>query len=313
MKLRFKYTDKIVGLFLLISLAFLIGAIFLIIYNNKMFTKKYHYYSQFDNANGLKINQNIFFKGFKIGRVTKISLNTNNLVDISFFVYKNYIDKITVNSVLNKASNPITGSRIVFIPNSIETEIAPEKSMIYSLDTKEGKLLLANGEVKKKADAISNIIASISDLLNSLNSDRNADDNSIARILVNAADSVEKINKELLTVDKILKNIKFLSYQMKSPDGLVKRLIDPSGEFMFNSIQISLDQLSSMMKDLHKFSTFAVGQTDQIESLILDSQTTIDNVNDVLEGIKNNPLIKGGITEKKDQETIKQTVRDRDF
>ncbi len=313
MNFKFRYTDKIVGVFVISSLIFLFGIIMLIIFNQKIFTKKYTFKTQFEDANGLKLNQDIIFKGFKIGKIKKISLNMNNLVDVDFYIYSKYIDRIKENSVLNKASNPITGSKIVFIQNEVNNKIAEEFSFIPSLDTPEGELLLAMGEVEKQADSISNIFNTIEELLNSINSDGNAGDNSIARILVNTADIVESIKGELKHIDSILYNFKQFSGKMKTPDGLIQRMLDPDGELMFNSIKSSLDNLEIMMEELSVFSKFINSQSKQIETMLIEGKITMTEAQDVIEGIKNNPLIKAGIQEKKEQEIVRESIRDRDF
>jgi phospholipid/cholesterol/gamma-HCH transport system substrate-binding protein len=313
MTFKFKYTDKIVGLFIILSLFLLLIASILILFNQKIFTKKFYFFTQFSDAEGLKINKEIIFKGFKIGKIKKIDLNRENFVNVEFYIYGGFIDKIKEDSVINKASNPITGSTLMFIPNIRNTRIADEYSYIPSLDTKEGEMLITLGEVEKQADSISNIIDNIDIFLASLNSDHNASDNSIARILVNSADIVESIRNEMENIDQILYNIKILSRRIRNPDGLVRRMLDPDGEIMFNAIQSSLDNLEIMMAELTAFSQFINGQSKQIETLLLEGKMTMEEAQDVIEGIKNNPLIRGGIEEKKEQEIIKESIRDRDF
>ncbi|HOV13222.1 MAG TPA: hypothetical protein PK771_02970, partial [Spirochaetota bacterium] len=222
-------------------------------------------------------------------------------------------------SVFSKVSNPITGGKIILIQNEISIARANDNSLIPSLDMKEGQDLVKKGAIKKESDKISGIIDrvdsilfTVDDLLKSINDDNNASKNSIARILVNAADTIVESKKQLQKVGQILDNFENLSYQMREPDGMIKRLIDPDGEFMFNSIQKSLNSLSIMMEELTKFSGFINGQSRQIETLLIESKNTMKEAQDVIEGIKNNPLIKGGITEKKEQEKIKDSVRDKD-
>jgi phospholipid/cholesterol/gamma-HCH transport system substrate-binding protein len=355
MKLRFKYTDKIVGIFVFASILLLLAIIFLIILNQKLFIKKYDFTSKFDDASDVKVNQDIFFKGFKIGKISDVNLNEKNEVEVKFFIYEDFHDRIKKDSVLNKASNPITGGKIVLIQNETTKELAKDHSYIPSLDTDEGQALLQKGIVSKQSDTVSNlfdqvgsILGTVDDLLKSINTDQNPDKNSIARILVNTADSVQLVKKELGKVDsivdqvpgmmdkvpvmmenvdgslakvndsmtkvnEILDNFKELSSEMKNPDGMVRRLIDPNGEVMFNSIEKSLNSLTEIMDELSKFTFFINGEQKQIETLLIESKNTMKDARDVIEGIKNNPLIKGGITDKKTQEKVKESVREKDF
>lgn len=319
MTFKFKYTDKIVGIFFFIAVGLIVAMLAVIIVNQKIFVKKHYFKTRFEDGGDLKVDQDIYFKGFKIGKVKKISLNEQNKVDVDLFIYEQYLSRVKKDSVFSKVSNPITGGKIILIQNEISFSVEKEGSFIPSLESFEGQTLLKMGAIKKESDKISGIIntvdsvlLTVDDLLKSINDDNNASKNSIARILVNAADTMEKTKEQLEKVSVILGNFENLSYQMREPDGMIKKLIDPQGDFMFNSIQKSLNSLSIMMDELSQFSGFINGQSRQIESLLIESKNTMKEAQEVIEGIKNNPLIKGGITEKKEQETIKDSVRDKD-
>ncbi len=381
MRLKLKYADKIVGAFMFTAFFIFFGLIILILVNQKIFIKKYNFRTRFDNRIGLNLNQDIFYKGFKIGKITKYTLNElpdnvdydyfenyflynvetlssdqkdtefvmsnyykdprngkfrlkkglpnidrirllvifenigyTGSVDAEFVIFGKYLNFVRRDSVLLKALNPITsGATVTLIPNMINRELTSEWGYIYSLDTKEGQLVEKRGEIKKQSDSISNIITSVDELLSSINSDRNADQNSVARILVNTADSVEILKDQMTKFNTILDNFQELSYQMKNPDGMVKRLVDPDGTYMFNSIQTSLNNLTNILAELDDFSKFLNGESTQIETLLYQSKSTLKEAKDVLEGIKNNPLIKGGIPQKKEQDPIKDNKRERDF
>ncbi len=314
MNFKFKHTDKIVGAFIVLSLLLLIITSFLIIFNKKIFTRKYMFTTQFNFAGGLKINQDIMFKGYKIGKIANFNLNKQNTIDTFFYIYSDYIDKITENSVISKSVNPITqGVSIILESNLKNNRIADEFSFIPSSDMLESQILMENGEIEKKYDNITTIIEDIGTIVSSLTRDHNADENSIARIMVNTADIVEKAKGEMDNINAMLYNFRLLSDKMQTPDGLVQRLLDPDGTLMFNSLKKSLDNLASMMGELNEFSQFINGQSTQIETLLVESKMTMKQAQDVIEGIRNNPLIKAGITEKKEQEVIKQNIRDRDF
>ncbi|MBN2547408.1 MAG: MCE family protein [Spirochaetes bacterium] len=313
MNFKFKYTDKIVGAFIILSILLLLISSFLIIFNKKIFTKKFFYKTQFYDAIGLKLNQDIIYKGYKIGKIYNFNLNKQNTIDTIFYIYSDYIDKINENSVINKSNNPLTGTSIILESNLTNNRIADEYSFIPSMDMPESQLMVKNGEIEKKSDTFSTILEDVGSIVSSLTRDHNADENSIVRILVNTADIVESIKGEMVHINTILYNFKLLSNKMQTPDGLVQRLLDPDGTIMFNSLQKSLDNLASMMGELNEFSQFINGQSTQIETLLVESKMTMKQAQEVIEGIRNNPIIRAGISEKKEQDVIKQNIRDRDF
>ncbi len=317
MKFLFKYADKISGAFILVSLFLFFGAIILILINQKVFIKKVYFNTRFEDSRGLKKNTEINFNGFIIGKVEDYRLNDKDTVDVDFFIYETYINRFTINSVLNKSVSPLSGSTVEFLKNDTTHELYQEFSFVPSLDTKEGKLIMASGAVKKKADAISNIISQVDELLSTLNSDNNQNNTAIGRILLNTADTmgllkntVDKVNQEMITFGQILSNFEALSYDMKDADGLAQRLVDPTGEYMFNSLQLTLKDLSKITDDLQSFTGFLTGQTKQIETVLMESKIAMQQAQDVMEGIKNNPLIKGGIPVQKGQTVINQNLRE---
>ncbi len=317
MKMIFKYTDKIVGAFIILSWFIFFGAIILILINQKVFIKKYHYNTIFEDSKGLRKQSEILFQGFVIGKITDYRLNDEDTVDVDFYIYENYIDRFTLSSVMSKSTSPIAGSIIEFLKNDTTDDIYPEFSFVPSLDTPQGKLIMASGLIKKKSDSISHIITQVDMLLTSLNTDHNESDSAIARTLVNTADTMEILKREMYTFGEILDNFKNLSYQMREADGLVQRLVDPTGEYMFNSLQESLgdlnlitENLTLMSNDLKSFTTFINGQQREIDSVIQESREAMRQATELIEGIKNNPLIKGGVPVRNEQEVIKQNIRE---
>lgn len=312
MRFKFKYMDKIVGLFLFTSVFLMFIAIAFILLNQRIFVKKHYFISEFNEAGDL-VNKDIIFKGFTIGKIKSVILNEKNMVDTVFYIYDDYYHVFKEGSVLKKSTNPISGTKIIFVQNNHTNTLYKENSLVPSYDSAYAQYLLQEKQIDKMTDPVTDIIESVQELLASINNDNNASDNSIARILVNTADVIEQLKKELITFDTILNNFLSLSYQMRDSDGLVQRLVDPDGEYMFNSIQSSLISLSEMLEELNQFSSFVGTQKNQIEGLLIESKDTIKETRELVEAIKANPLIKGGVEEKKEQEVVKESVRDKDF
>ena len=51
----------------------------------------------------------------------------------------------------------------------------------------------------------------------------------------------------------------------------------------------------------------------QIAALLEKGRTTLDQGKDVLEAAKNNPLLRGGVPERREQPTTFQSYRDEEF
>ena len=99
------------------------------------------------------------------------------------------------------------------------------------------------------------------------------------------------------------------------PTGLIPKLLDPKGSiatFLDDNNQL-YDQVTSLVTDLGQtvaeledFARFVNTSTPQI-AVILDETA------DVLEGLSNNPLLRGGITQQKEQAASFNSARDGEF
>jgi phospholipid/cholesterol/gamma-HCH transport system substrate-binding protein len=54
-------------------------------------------------------------------------------------------------------------------------------------------------------------------------------------------------------------------------------------------------------------------QMPTVAATLAETQNALRQAQDVLQGLKNNPLLKGGIPERKDQTQVYQSLRDGEF
>jgi len=136
-------------------------------------------------------------------------------------------------------------------------------------------------------------------------------------------------NPLLTKANSILANFETLTSQLQDAKGLVPKLLDPQGSLktllddkneLYNQlssilIQVNktLAQVTSTLADLKGLTTYLNRSTPQISGLLEDTKTTLKKTGDVMEGLSNNPLLKGGIPEKKAQTSTVQGQRDESF
>jgi len=368
MKFRIKYADQVVGTFVLLALILLAGILVLMGGKQRWFAKDYVFLSQFNSSAGVSAGTGIFYKGFQIGRIQKVSLNQSNMVDVTFVVYDTYIDKVTENSLLELVVSPIgLGNQLLFHPGKSQVHL-PEKSFIPSYDLPEGKSLVEEDLVDRppKDDTISRLLSNINPLLENVNDTvvqlkkaltlvnaavAGTGNGPVAEAVKNAADSVQQL--ELLlgqtnsavsalvprvsgvmtqvetslppvlnSVSTITNNLAQTSEALKDPTGLVPRLLDPKGSLktllddgnqLFNHIDASLAQVEQSMKNLEGATATLSAQMPRIAATIDDARSAIVSAQDVLEGLKNNPLLKGGIPERIDPKSAQTGLRNNDF
>ncbi len=347
MKFRIRYADQVVGVFILIAVLGIAGFLVLLGANQRWFARNYLFWSRFASAEGLSTNMAIKLKGFQIGKVASVSLTRNNLVDIEFLIYDTYYDRVLPNSVLELSSNPLgLGGGLQFHPGKGPGEPLPEFSFIPSMDLPQGQKLMAGGLVEAPGgeDVIGSTLARLGPVLQEVQdtleavqqlavsldgSIKGTMDSPLSRVMNDLAATTARVNGVLDRMDAITADLQGISANlrqttdgMKDPTGLARKLLDPQGSVatildddnaLYDQILQSLEQLTSIIRQLQEFTKFVNSTQPQIAGILEEGRQTLDQGKDVLQAVKNNPLLRGGIPKRKEQPTTFQGFRDRDF
>jgi len=142
MKFKIKYADQIVGLFVVIALVLFGTIIIMLGVNQRWFSKNYRFKTIFSSASSIAPGTGIFMKGFQVGKIDKIELNGNNMVDVDFNIYDTYYPKVLEYSLLELSVSPIgLGSQLLFHPG-LGTRLMEEGAFMYTADSPEGKAII---------------------------------------------------------------------------------------------------------------------------------------------------------------------------
>ncbi|MBN2352588.1 MAG: MCE family protein [Spirochaetales bacterium] len=319
-----KHADKIVGLFVLVAILGLVGVIIFLGANQHWFTRNIPFYTVFRSAKGLVRGMPVTFKGFEIGRVRSFELDENNSVVVEFYIYDTYYPKVTAQSIIELASNPL-GSSIIFYPGKEHTEPLKEHSLIPAIDSSVGKdivrLKLAAIPAESE-DQISAIMKNVDDITSQLDAlvKNNANEldtiiKSLSRSTFALAQAMEgkgsgPISQTLVGLSGIVKNLNTLTTDM---NGLIPKLLDPTGQEVYPAIKKILDNIQTLSEQLRQFSEFLNGTQPQIAGILAQIPDILNKGRDVMEGIANNPLLSGGITKEREQPSTFKSFRDEAF
>ncbi len=351
MKFHIRFAEQIAGLFVLIALVMVLAIIIFMGINQRWFSKDYYFTSKFASGNGLSVGMPLKLRGFKIGTVDKIELNTDNTVEANFHIFDTYYSKVTKNSVLELSVSPIGigGSGLRFYPGKSHDLIA-DNSYIPSLDFNEGKNLVAKGLVNKPPtnDTILNIINEIGPLLKNANNavislnellittnDTLKGNSSgpvgdiikkintlIAQIDTILSDASGKINTILGNTSGITANLRTTSKGLTDTKGLITHLLDPKGSIsrllndnfeLYNQINGILSGVKMTTDELQTFTGYINNRRPQISELLEGSREALQKGKDVLDALRNNPLLKGGIPGEVKQPTTFRGYREEEF
>jgi phospholipid/cholesterol/gamma-HCH transport system substrate-binding protein len=352
MKFRIKYAQQVVGFFLLASVLALVAVLVFMGANQRWFARNYSFFTRFNSAEGITVGMPIKLKGFEIGKVTGFELTYSNRVRVNVDIYSDYISKVRPDSMLELAvaTLGIGGGSMNLLPGMNMLPAMEENSFLPSSDSALGKTFLAQGLVDRPQvnDQIKGILDQVAPLLIDVRTTAGAvtrvlndfsgavegkSDNQISGLLTDSRNTLTRVEAALTgslnnadtlmtSLNSIASDVSRLTSQLQDPRGLIPKLLDPQGSLktilddknvLFNQITSILGQVNSTLVEVKGLTAYLNRSTPQISSLVEDARQTIKKTGDVMEGLSNNPILRGGIPEQKPQASTVQGQRDESF
>jgi phospholipid/cholesterol/gamma-HCH transport system substrate-binding protein len=121
---RFKNLERKIGIFMATALAGMVIAALLFGLQKDFFTKKYSLMFTVDRGTGFTKGMPVKLSGFRVGRVTAISLNNQAMVDISIEIDSDYRTWIRSDSTAKLVKEGLIGDSIIDI--SVGSPAKPE-------------------------------------------------------------------------------------------------------------------------------------------------------------------------------------------
>jgi phospholipid/cholesterol/gamma-HCH transport system substrate-binding protein len=147
-------------------------------------------------------------------------------------------------------------------------------------------------------------------------------DRMVASVSTQATTLVAKANDLVDSVTAISKNLEATTAAIRDPTGLVPRLLDAKGSIktllddknvLYDRISGSVGELEETLKNIQAISGSLNDQMPSIAMTIDEGRAAIKQAEDVLTGLKNNPLLKGGIPVRIEQPAQSQSMREVQF
>ncbi|THB67125.1 MAG: hypothetical protein D6B26_01925, partial [Spirochaetaceae bacterium] len=116
--------------------------------------------------------------------------------------------------------------------------------------------------------------------------------------------------------------IRDLMSDLETPDGIVRRVLGAEGSIatlldddneLYYSLLRSFESLEGALSGVEDLGQGISQTSPQLAVLIAETQATLEETRMVLEGIRNNPLLRGGIQEERETITNEAGYRNADF
>ena len=302
MKFKIKYADQIVGTLSIIAFIALIFIIFLIGSTQKWFVPKHNYYTVISSAANISVGKSITYKGFEIGKIKSFSLDATDNVVVNFYITDDYRSKAVKNSIIEILTSPL-GSSVIFYPGN-SLDYLPDNSYVPERSSERAKELIKYKMVSvvEQTDSLNTILAMATTLVGDI-------DTLVKQINI-ALEGREntQLTRTITQINEILENINEIT---SDASGIVPKLLED--ENSQGSIANVLMQLDSTMGEINSITTSVDGNMPGVTILISQMQTLLKQMQDVMEGLKNNPLLKNGISEKPEKESAAPKLREDNF
>ena len=322
MSFKFRHTEKITGVFILLAVVILIAAAIVISVSKKTFVKTHGFKTRLSDAAGLSTATALSFKGYEIGRVKRFLLDNDNNIDVDLVVYKEFRQKIVRGSAVYRLNNPITGETSLVLlqprrpyPASIFGGIGsvlPEGEYIPSLDMDDGQKLLEENVIEKSGETVSLIFDEARVFVSNLRDEFKLKKDTFKVFFENLHGFSESLarNKEFFdhlnrlfdpvngpvfqTLDQFAVISKRLNRSVNQLNELMENYKNPEG-LMTKLFQVNQQQLNQTLENLDK----NLVALYQVLSSLKESSPLIADLLDksrkTLQAINNNPLLRGGI------------------
>jgi len=175
-------------------------------------------------------------------------------------------------------------------------------------------------------DRLNALVENVGQRIDTISRDATVAIGTFGEVAASARETVDSLSRDLAAITG---NLKTTTDGLTETRGLVTRLLDPKGSVatilndqnaLYDQIEGSLSQVQDavagvnrIVEQVNAFVDYLNGTRPQISGILETGRTTLEKGNDVLEAVKNNPLLRGGVPESKQQTTTLKSYRDEDF
>jgi len=190
--LQIEFREKMVGLFIVITMGLALGILVFIGRGQHWFKKKATYYTYFNEGYNLKPGAQVKIFNTWVGFVEKVELTRENRVKITIKIFENDAAKIRADSIATVDSPTIIGSEFIAItPGSPEKPAIPKGGIINSKAKKNIGEYLKEYEIQQKIEDFGQLISDLKIVMERLKDPEGP----LFSVLYNIKEVTNKLNK----------------------------------------------------------------------------------------------------------------------
>ncbi|MCX7769466.1 MAG: MlaD family protein [Proteobacteria bacterium] len=304
---RFKHIGKKVFVFITISLTILLIVIYQLGKIKDIFAKTVHLYFIHDTAFELSVNMPVKLAGFRIGRVSNITLDETAHVRVEMEIKKRYLKWIRQDSTATIKKEGYIGETIIEITfGSMDKPELKDGDQITFAKTKGlediakemvEELKPVALDVKNFVEYIVNPQGDVTKILKNtahLTEELRTTNEELQKRIIEAKRSLKELEEALKNINKTSEELPKLT---KSVDNSLQE-IESLTKTINNKIPLILDETQRSLEEINKIAKDISRQSPRIGTMLDKAEIIADNVDDITESIKKSWFIKGNIPPK---------------
>ncbi len=300
MELKFSRMDRIVGIFLIVILALMVGTVVLIGRGKDWFRPTVTYYAQFKENYNLSSGSSVKLYKAEIGHVKDVEL-VGDAVRVKMSIFEEYHTRFRQDMVVTVESPTFIGQEYVAVrPGKPDSPLIPAGGLVKSEEKKTLSEILAEYEVEETAKRLTETIRNLADIIDELRDPKGP--------LFASLDSIEKNLKNLETVTTGLKEgegtagqllrsdelINRVNDSMERLDNVLKNIEDVTPEVTAN-LRESMEKIREITANLEKGSRDMPTVIRSTKRGIQEIRDGVDEMNRVVKALEKNPLVRGNL------------------
>jgi len=329
MVLKFGAKEQFVGIFLVITLFILTGAIVFIAQGKNWFKKHEQYHTFFKEGYNLSPGANVTLYHTKIGKVVKVRLTEDNRVRVDLKILAKYASKMREDTIATVESPTIIGSEyIAILPGTTQSPLLPPGAEIISTEKKALSDYMKEFKVEEKFEMLTDIMKNIKEITDRLKDPEGGLFGTLDNIkemtarlkdpkgqIFTSLDNIHHITDRLKDpkgeLFQTIDNLASISQKMKKGEGSVGRLLIKDD--LYRKIEEEINKVDSVLGNIELTTTRIPVIIDKAEKRLIEIKkplTELDNIlkdvpeimntvkreldaiSDILSSVKENFLIK---------------------
>jgi len=329
MVLKFGAKEQFVGIFLVITLFILTGAIVFIAQGKNWFKKHEQYHTFFKEGYNLSPGANVTLYHTKIGKVVKVRLTEDNRVRVDLKILAKYASKMREDTIATVESPTIIGSEyIAILPGTTQSPLLPPGTEIISTEKKALSDYMKEFKIEEKVEILSGIMKNIKEITDRLKDPEGGLFGTLDNIKEMTARLKDPKGQIFISLDNIhhmtdrlkdpkgelfqtLDNLASISQKIKKGEGAVGRLLIKDD--LYRKIEEEINKVDSVLGNIELTTTRIPVIIDKAEKRLIEIKkplTELDNIlkdvpeimntvkreldaiSDILSSVKENFLIK---------------------